>query len=108
LEYSYIMLLHYEMLDCGRLIKMIDVEKLTFLDGVLVTRHIFETVLQNHLTDKNGNSIRGICNGYLYSYLGAINDDVTGMLEDNVLNNSYFKIHGTFLYREFNRLSDKK
>lgn len=85
---------------------MVDVEKLTFLDGVLVTRHIFETVLQKHLTDKNGNFIKGICNGHLYNYLGSINDDVTGMLEDIVLNDSYFKKHGAFLYWEFYKLAN--
>lgn len=86
----------------------IDVEKLTFLDGVLVTRHIFEKVLQKHLTDKNGNFLKGFDQGYFYCFLGTINDDVTGMLEDNVLNNGYFKKYGEFLYQEINKLSDSK
>lgn len=86
------------------MVKMIDVEKLTFLDGVLVTRFIFEMILQKHLTDKNGNSIKGFADGHLYSYLGIIDDDVTGMLEDVVLNNGYFKKHGASLYWDFNKL----
>lgn len=90
----------------GGIMENIDVEKLTFLDGVLVTKYIFEKILLEHLTDKNGNSLKGFDDDHFYSYLGIISDEVTEMLEDTVLNNGYFKKHGASLYWEFNKLAN--
>ena len=78
--------------------KEIKLEKLTFLDGILVTWSIFDKILDNRLRDEKGNEEKDEdgC-----SYLGIINDDITDLIEDCLLNHGYFKYLGEKLIDEF-------
>ena len=79
----------------------VEMEKLTFLDGVLLTWNIFNKILDNRLRDENGDPEQGICKGYAYEYLGIINDDITDLLLNEVLELGYFKHHSEHLHELF-------
>jgi len=76
-------------------------ENLTFLDGVLLTWNIFNKILDNRLRDENGDPEKGICKGYAYEYLGIINDDITDLILNEVLEQGYLKNHGEHLHELF-------
>jgi len=79
----------------------VEMENLTFLDGVLLAWNIFEKILDNRLRDENGDPEKGICKGYSYEYLGIINDDVNDLMLNNILMNGFFKHHGEHLHELF-------
>lgn len=79
----------------------VEMENLTFLDGVLLTWNIFNKILDNRLRDENGDPEKGVCNGHSYEHLGIINDDVTDLLLNEVLMHGYFKNHGEHLHELF-------
>ena len=65
---------------------------LTFLDGILLTKRIYDMVLKKQLSnekDKQG-----------YSYLGIIKDDIMEQIDNQVLYN-YFRDHGDQLCKQF-------
>lgn len=74
---------------------------LTFIDGVLVTWKIFNKILDKRLRDDNGDPEGIMYKGKKYDYLGIINDDVTDLLLNQVLENGYFKTRGHQLMYEF-------
>ncbi len=74
---------------------------LTFIDGVLVTWKIFNNILDKRLRDDNGDPEGIIYKGKKYDYLGIINDDVTDLLLNQVLENGYFKTRGYQLMYQF-------
>jgi len=74
---------------------------LTFIDGVLVTWKIFNNILDKRLRDDNGDPEGIMYKGKKYDYLGIINDDVTDLLLNQVLENGYFKTRGHQLMYEF-------
>ena len=76
-------------------------ENLTFIDGVLLTWNIFNKILDNRLRDENGDPEKGICKGFTYEYLGIINDDVTDLILNEVLEQGYLKNHGEHLHKLF-------
>ena len=67
---------------------------LTFVDGVLVTWRIFDRILKKRLVDENEDLEQGVCQGHSYDYLAIINDDITSLLLNQVLENGYFKTRG--------------
>ena len=77
------------------------IKNLTFLDGVLLTWNIFNRILDKHLRDENGEPEQGISEGHSYDYLGIINDDVTSLLWDKVLEHGYLKSRGEYLSNQF-------
>jgi len=79
----------------------VEMENLTFLDGVLLTWNIFEKILDKRLRDENGDPEKGICKGYSYEYLGVINDDINDLILNEVLELGYFKHHGEHLHELF-------
>ena len=83
----------------------VEIENLTFLDGVLLTWNIFNKILDNRLRDENGDPEKGICKGYTYEYLGIINDDVTDLILNEVLEQGYLKNHGEHLHELFGIIS---
>lgn len=62
-------------------------EPLTFLDGILITKKIYDTVLKKQLSNEKGEPEK---DNDGYDYLGIINDDVTGLLKDKILEHGYF------------------
>ncbi len=73
-------------------------QNLSFIDGVVVTWEIFNRVLKKQLTDKDGNletDEKG------YDYLGIIEDDVTDLLLNKVLEVGYLKSRGIHLCDQF-------
>ena len=77
------------------------IENLTFIDGVLLTWNIFNKILDNRLRDENGDPEKGICKGHSYEYLGIINDDVTDLILNEVLEQGYLKNRGEHLHELF-------
>jgi len=76
----------------------IKTENLTFMDGVLVTWNVFNKVLNKRLKNEKGIDEK---DDFGYSYLQIINDDITDLLLSEILDNSYFKIHGNNLNNLF-------
>lgn len=79
----------------------VEIENLTFLDGVLLTWEIFDKILDNRLRDDTGNPEGIIYKDRKYDYLGIINDDVTDLLLNQVLEHGYFKTRGNQLINQF-------
>ena len=71
---------------------------LTFIDGVLITWNIFIKILDNRLRDENGDPEKDDIG---HNFLGIINDDVTDLLLNKVLENGYFKSRGKELAHLF-------
>jgi hypothetical protein len=66
-----------------------------------VTWRIFNKILDKRLRDDNGDPEGIIYKGKKYDYLGIINDDVTDLLLNQVLENGYFKTRGYQLMYQF-------
>ena len=79
----------------------VEMEKLTFLDGVLLTWNIFAKILDNRLRDENGDPEKGICNGHVYEYLGIINDDMNDLILNEILIHGFFRHHSEHLHELF-------
>ena len=65
-----------------------EIESLNFIDGVILTWDIFNKILNKHLRDENGELER---DKYGSSYLGIIDDNITDILLNKVLEHGYFK-----------------
>jgi len=85
----------------NRMRNTVETKDLTFMDGVLVTWNIFNRILDKYLRDENGEPEQGISEGHSYDYLGPINDDVTSLLWDKVLEHGYLKSRGEYLSNQF-------
>lgn len=71
---------------------------LTFIDGVILTNHIYKQILQKHLTDKDGipeKDSKG------FTYIGIIEDDIQTYIYCKLLEQSYFKTRGYQLMHQF-------
>jgi len=85
----------------NRIRNTIETKDLTFIDGVLVTWEIFNNILDKRLRDDNGDPEGIIYKGKKYDYLGIINDDITDLLLNKVLEQGYFKNRGKQLSNQF-------
>ena len=85
----------------NRIQNTVETKDLTFIDGVLVTWEIFNKILDKRLRDDNGDPEGIIYKGRKYDYLGIINDDITDLLWDKVLEHGYLKTRGKQLIIQF-------
>jgi hypothetical protein len=73
-------------------------QNLSFIDGVVITWEVFNKILEKRLTDEDGD-LETDKEGY--DYLGIIEDDVTDLLLNKVLELGYFKFRGVQLCDKF-------
>ncbi len=76
----------------------LDLNNLTFIDGIILTDKIYNMVLEKHLTDKNGED-KTDSDGY--SYQKKIDEDIWDLLFDQVLIHKYHEHRKDKLIKEF-------